>query len=268
MPLHLQWKDATTLPVDAEGITPDALLLEGVPRKQLRVGNGSAVLGELFQVSGDLDDGHLIVEGDLRHVSGIGRGMKAGRLTIRGDAGTRVGAEMSGGTIDVEGAVGDWAGAEMRGGQLRIKGQVGHGLGAAFPGSRIGMRDGVILVEGSAGDDVGLAMRRGLIAIAGTAGATLGRALVAGSIFVFGRVGPRFGAGMKRGTIVIQGMADVEPLPTFVPSGRWRPPFLTIYLKQLRAWGFPATLADASSGWERYNGDLAAGGQGEVLVGS
>ena len=244
MPLHLQWKDATTLPVDAEGITPDALLLEGVPRKQLRVGNGSAVLGELFQVSGDLDDGHLIVEGDLRHVSGIGRGMKAGRLTIRGDAGTRVGAEMSGGTIDVEGAVGDWAGAE------------------------IGMRDGVILVEGSAGDDVGLAMRRGLIAIAGTAGATLGRALVAGSIFVFGRVGPRFGAGMKRGTIVIQGMADVEPLPTFVPSGRWRPPFLTIYLKQLRAWGFPATLADASSGWERYNGDLAAGGQGEVLVGS
>jgi formylmethanofuran dehydrogenase subunit C len=112
-------------------------------------------------------------------------------------------------------------------------------------------------------------MRRGLIAVSGPAGDDLGHAMVAGSIFAFGPIGLRAGAGMKRGTLALFGRDDAfaEGLPpTFMPSGRGRPPFLTIYLRQLVRWGFPVPGAAFSGALERYNGDLAVHGQGEVLV--
>jgi formylmethanofuran dehydrogenase subunit C len=133
------------------------------------------------------------------------------------------------------------------------------------------MREGVILVEGSVGDDVGLAMRRGLIAITGAAGDGLGRAMIAGSIFTFGTVGHLAGAGMKRGTLALFGLPDPsnpDLLPTFAPSGRSRPPFVTLYLRRLRQWGFPVPEPAFSGMLERYNGDLVERGQGEVLIGS
>jgi formylmethanofuran dehydrogenase subunit C len=272
MPLTLLWRDATHLPVEAEGLRPDALSplpAAEAARTTVAVGNGSAELGDLFQVEGDGEDGHLMIEGDLRHVRRIGEAMASGRLTIRGDVGAGLGNAMSGGLIEVQGAVGDWAGAEMRGGRLHIRGSAGRFLGSALPGSRLGMREGVILVEGSIGHDAGLAMRRGLIAVSGPSGDDLGRGMVAGSVFVFGPIGARGGAGMKRGTLALFGLDDpsVTALPpTFTPSGRSRPPFLTIYLWQLVRWGFPVPEAAFSGAVERYNGDLAVHGQGEALV--
>jgi formylmethanofuran dehydrogenase subunit C len=272
MPLTLRWNAATPLPVDGEGLRPDALA--GLPavevaRRPILVGNTLAEVGELFRIEGEMDDGRLVIEGDLSSLRGLGRGMAAGRLTIRGDAGPHLGAGMAGGTIEVLGTAGDWAGAEMRGGMLHVRGGAGHGLGAAEPGSRLGMRDGVILVEGSIGDEAGLAMRRGLIAVLAAAGAGLGRAMVAGSIFAFGRVGPYPGAGMKRGTLALFGLQRPDAplvLPAFLPSGRYRPPFVTVYLRQLRAWGFPVPEASFGGTFERYNGDVVARGQGEILV--
>jgi len=272
MPLQLQWRGVTGLPVAAEGLAPVTLApLSPAQRDRwpLRVGNRSVPLAELFRIEGSIDDGHLVLEGDLRQVRQIGRGMTSGRLTIRGNVGTELGAEMTGGTIDVEGSVGDWAGAALGGGLIRIKGNAGKFLGAAYPGSRIGMREGVILVEGNVGDDTGLTMRRGLIAIAGAAGDGLGRALIAGSIFAFGPVGRLAGAGMKRGTLAFYGLLDPshpELLPTFAPSGRSRPAFLTIYLRRLRQWGFPVPESAFSGPLDRYNGDLGTRGQGEVLI--
>ncbi|MBX6314344.1 MAG: formylmethanofuran dehydrogenase subunit C, partial [Isosphaeraceae bacterium] len=119
MPLTLRWKGSTTLAVEADGLRPDTLAgLSAAEAARLPavVGNISAELGELFEVAGDGADGHLVLEGDLRAVRGIGRGMASGRLTVQGDAGTHLGAGMSGGMIEVEGSVGDWAGAELRGG--------------------------------------------------------------------------------------------------------------------------------------------------------
>src|SRR5262245_5457418 len=274
MPLHLQWRAATRLPVEAEGLLPAALAsLSAAERARwpLKVGNASVALGELFRIEGSGDDGRFVLEGDLRQVRRLGQGMATGTLTIRGDVGAELGAGMSGGTIDVEGAVGDRAGAAMRGGLLRIKGRAGNGLGAADPGSRSGMREGVILVEGDVGDDAGLAMRRGLIAIAGAAGDGLGRALIAGSIFAFGPVGRPAGAGMRRGTLALFGLPDPsnpDLLPTFAPSGRSRPPFVTLYLRRLKQWGFPVSEPAFSGTLERYNGDLVERGQGEILIGS
>lgn len=272
MAITLKWRDATSLSVDAENLNPDRLLALSaaeVAHLWLPTGNTSAEVGELFAVNGETSDGQLRLEGDLRHVRRIGHGMASGAITIRGDVGGLLGAEMSGGLIEVKGNVGDWAGAEMRGGRLVVHGCVGDALGAAMPGSRLGMREGVILVVGDAGDDIGLGMRRGLIAVSGRTGDGLGRSLIAGSIFAFGPAGRRAGAGMKRGTLVFLGPSS-QPgfavLPTFVSAGRYRPPFLTIYLRQLRAWGVPVPESAFSAVLERYNGDLVEQGQGEVWV--
>lgn len=274
MPLQLSWRAATALAVEVDGLLPAAMARLSAGERAtwpVKVGNAAVALAELFRIDGSCDDGVLVIEGDLRQVRRLGQGMGAGMLTIRGDVGDEVGAGMSGGTIEVEGDVGAWAGAAMRGGLLRIKGRAGDFLGAAYPGARSGMREGVILVEGDVGDDVGLAMRRGLIAIAGASGIGLGRGLIAGSIFSFGPVGRLAGAAMKRGTLALFGLDDpANPslLPTFAPSGRSRPPFVTLYLRQLARWGFPVPEPAFSGTLDRYNGDLVVRGQGEILVGS
>jgi formylmethanofuran dehydrogenase subunit C len=131
------------------------------------------------------------------------------------------------------------------------------------------MTEGVILVGGSAGDDAGIARRRGLIAVRGGVGVGAGRWMIAGSLFAFGPVGPFAGMGMRRGTIALFGQSDPSRpglLPTFGASGRDRPPFLTLYLKQLAAWGFDVPPAVFSGSLARYNGDRADRGQGEILV--
>ena len=269
MPLTLKWRDATSLPVEATGLNPEALAslaARDVARSTVPVGNTMALVGDLFELSGDSTDGRLVFEGNLSRVRGLGQGMSSGTISIHGPAGPRLGAEMSGGRIDVHGDVAGWAGAEMRGGVLHVHGNAAEGLGAAFPGSPIGMREGIIFVDGQVGPDAGLAMRRGLIAIAGSTGDGLGRAMVAGSIFAFGTPGRRIGAGMKRGTILLADRERVELLPTFARAGRFQPPFVALYLRRLRHWGFAVPEAAFTSAWERYNGDLVGHGQGEVLV--
>jgi formylmethanofuran dehydrogenase subunit C len=272
MPLTLRWRAATQLPVEADGLLPASLAThspEALARLAVPLGNTSAELGELFAIEGTVHDETIVFEGDLRPVRRIGRGLGSGTIIVRGDTGAELGAEMTGGTIAVEGAAGDYAGAEMSGGLIQIRGSAGKSLGSAYPGSRLGMREGVILVEGTVGSGAGLSMRRGLIAVSGTAGDDLGHALIAGSIFVFGSVGRRAGASMKRGTLALFGTGDAkafEPLPTFAPTGRFRPHFLTIYLRRLRQWGFPVPETAFSSLMDRYNGDLVERGQGEILI--
>ncbi len=272
MALTLRWREKTELTVEGAGLDPGSLgslSSTEVALKQIPVGNTQAELGDLFALEGDAADGHLVIEGNLKNVRRIGQGMASGRLTVKGNVGPEAGSGMSGGSLTIHGDAGPWAGAEMRGGILRIHGNAGDFVGAAYPGSRLGMKDGVILVDGNVGEDVGLSMRRGLIAIMGGSGDGLGRGMVAGSIFAFGAVGKRLGAGMKRGTLALFGKTGILPpgiLPTFVASGTLRPPFLSIYLKQLKEWGFPIPEATFSGTLHRYNGDLVEGGQGEILV--
>jgi formylmethanofuran dehydrogenase subunit C len=270
MPLTLSWLGATRLPVEGEALRPElvaGLSAAEVARRRLPVGNRTAEVGELFRVGGEPADGQLVIEGDMRSLSGLGRGMSSGSLHIRGTAGPYLGAEMSGGSILLEGDAGDWAGAAMRGGELSIRGNAGDQLGSALPGARLGMREGVILVHGRIGNEAGRTLRRGLIAVRGDAGDDLGHDVIAGSIFVFGAVGRRPGAGLKRGTLALLGPQPTL-LPTFRLACRYRPVFLTLYLRQLQAWGFPVP-GDASGGLvDRYNGDLLAGGKGEILISS
>jgi formylmethanofuran dehydrogenase subunit C len=265
--LLLKYHGTTTVPIEAECLTPDHLA--GKSLTELRTlpvqhGNAQVPLAEFFTLEGDGSDGEVVIEGDCSRVKWIGAGMTRGRITIRGHAGMHLGAEMAGGEIHVHGHAGDWVGAEMRGGRIHIYGDAGHLVGGAYRGSRVGMRGGVILVDGKAGNEVGCTMRRGLIAIGGNAGDFAGVSMIAGSIFIFGQPGIRTGAGMKRGTIAL---LDGKPqlLPTFRPDCVYRPIFMSIYLRQLRAWGFPFAEEHLHGLYQRYSGDLVALGKGEVL---
>ncbi|GIW87875.1 MAG: formylmethanofuran dehydrogenase subunit C [Isosphaeraceae bacterium] len=270
MSLRLIWRDATRLPVDGGRLRPDGLA-DLAPAEaaavRLPVGNGEVSLGDLFAVSGlDAPPGTLRIEGDLRGVARVGQGMGSGHLIVSGNLGSDVGSEMTGGRIDVYGNVGPWAAAEMRGGLIHVHGHAGDRLGSARPGSRLGMRDGIVLVDGDAGACVGQSMRRGLIAVGGAIGPAAGHAMIAGSLFVFGSAGMHPGLGMRRGTLLFgTGIDPALLLPTFVPSGHDRPPFLAVYLRELAALGFKPA-GRRTPRLRRYNGDLSIGGQGEILV--
>ena len=265
--LHLQYTGTTSIPLEAECLTPDQLAgktLAEIAKLPLQHGNAPAPLAEFFTISGDPEDKEIVIEGDCSRVKWIGAGMTAGRITIHGNAGMHLGAEMKGGQIQLHGHAGDWVGAEMRGGHIHVHGNAGHLVGAGYRGSRVGTRGGVILIDGNAGNEIGANMRRGLIAVGGDAGDFAGVSLIAGSVFVFGQPGIRLGAGMKRGTIALFG--DLPPLlPTFRLDCLYRPAFMSLYLRQLRAWGFSFPDEYLHGSYQRYSGDLVSLGKGEVL---
>lgn len=264
--LLLKYHGTTTIPVEAEVITPDVLADKSpaeIAALPVQHGNAQAPLGEFFSVEGDASDRDVVVEGDCGRVKWLGAGMRTGRLTIRGNAGMHVGSEMTGGTLHVYGNVGDWPGAEMRGGLLHVHGDAGHLAGAGYRGSRLGMRGGALLIDGKAGNEVGAGMRRGLVCVGGDTGDFTGVGLIAGSVFVFGQPGIRTGANMKRGTIALFNPSAL--LPTFRYDCVYRPPFMHVYLRQLRQWDFAPAERYAVGSYRRFSGDLVALGKGEVL---
>jgi formylmethanofuran dehydrogenase subunit C len=228
----------------------------------VRYGNERARVGEFFAVSGSGDDVRL--EGDLSLVRLVGAGMTAGRLTVAGDVGMHVGAGMHGGELHVEGDAGDWAGAGMRGGTLVVRGTAGNRLGGVYPGERAGMRGGEIVVHGDAGEQAGAGLRRGLIAVAGRIGDATGLRMLAGTIVALGGLGPRAGAGMRRGSIVT--MAPATPPATFVFSCTYRPPFLRLYMRRLRALGLAVSDDQIDGRYARWCGDGLELRRGEVLI--
>jgi len=130
------------------------------------------------------------------------------------------------------------------------------------------MRGGTILVRGRVGNEVGCAMRRGLIVVGGDTGDFTGVMALAGSIFVFGKLGVRAGASMKRGTIVTYQQGDGPPplLPTFKYDCDYRPAWIAVYLRELRALGFAPPDGAPAGRYRRYSGDLTELGKGEILV--
>lgn len=265
--LRLRYHGTTTIPVEAECIRPDTLAGKSpaeIALLPVQHGNAAVPLGEFFHVEGDAGDGQVVIEGDCSRVKLLGSGMESGRLVVHGPVGMHLGAEMTGGDIEVHGHAGDWVGAEMRGGKIHVHGNAGHLVGAAYRGGRRGMLGGALLIDGKAGNEIGSAMRRGLIAIGGDTGDFTGVSVIAGSIFVFGTLGQRPGAGMKRGSVVACGPPPAL-LPTFRHDCDYAPVFLSLYLRQLRAWGFVVPEPLFQGSWRRFSGDLVALGKGEIL---
>ena len=269
MTLTLAYQGETSIPVEIEGITPEAVRgesLDEIRRREIFHGNRKLPLGEMFEVSGDPSDARWEMSGDLSGVHWIGAHMKEGEIHIHGPAGRHIGSEMRGGQIHVHGDAGDWVGGEMHGGLIHVRGRAGHLIGAAYRGSSRGMTGGMILIEGDAGNEIGHTMRRGWICIGGRSGDTAGFNMIAGSIFLFGETGIRYGAGMRRGTIGLFGIDELNLLPTFRHACRFRPPILPLMFEDLRRHAYPFEPSLATATYDLYHGDMLDGGRGEVLV--
>jgi formylmethanofuran dehydrogenase subunit C len=266
MSLILSYITPTPIPVEIEGLTPEAIReksLDEIRRWEIVRGNRKLPLGEVFQVDGDPADMTWDMRGNLASVHWIGAHMREGTIRIHGPAGRHLGSQMRGGRITVDGDAGDWVGGEMHGGLIHVHGRAGDLVGAAYRGSAKGMSGGTILIDGAAGNEVGHSMLRGLIAIGGPAGDAICFNMLAGTVLVFGECGIRPGAGMRRGTIGLFGPARPQLLPTFRFACRYQPVVLSLLSLTLTDYDFPHQKVSEVA---LYNGDLLDGGRGEVLV--
>jgi formylmethanofuran dehydrogenase subunit C len=259
-------KQRPHVPLEAELLTPD--VIAGLSHDEVRalpvvLGKRKYRLDDFFEVEGPGGD-EIEIRGNVERVKWIGRGMTRGRITIDGSAGMHLGAYMKGGTIDVAGSVSDWVGAEMRGGVIRVGGDAGGQIGAAYRGSLSGMNGGTILVEGSAGIELGMRMRRGIIAVKGKVRDFAGLQMKGGTIVLMGGAEIRTGAWMVRGTII--SLAPLRLLPTFSDAGAYNPVFVRIYANHLRPFGFNLPVEADKGNYQRYTGDTAVPGKGEILV--
>lgn len=264
----LKPKIESRIPVEAECISPDIFSDKSVPEiENLSVleGNQERKLEDFFDVEEEKEDEWTIeIRGDVPTVRHIGTEMSSGKINIKGDAGMHLGSEMKGGEITVEGDVEDWTGENMKGGVIRINGDGGNFLGAASWGKTAGMTGGIIIVEGETGRETGKKMRRGIIAVKGNAGNFPGNRMTGGTIICYGDFGDRPGAGMDRGTLIAYNAPEL--LPTFKYNSTYNPNFLRVLLRELGKHDLPIEEKHITGLYERYSGDLAALGKGEVLV--
>jgi formylmethanofuran dehydrogenase subunit C len=256
-------KEEPSVPLEAEMLSPDVtvkLTNEEIRRLPVYLGKRQLRVDDFFAVDGEASD-QLEIHGDTGRVKWIGRGMTRGRITIRGRAGMHVGAYMAGGAIEVDGDVSDWLGAEMSGGFIRVHGNAGGQVGAAYRGSLSGMTDGTVIVDGSAGLEVGMRMKRGTIVIGKPVRDFAGLQMKGGTIVLCGGAELRTGAWMNRGTIV--SLTPIQLLPTFGYASTYNPIFLRLYARHLSAFGL---ALPAGGSYQRYTGDAAVPGKGEILV--
>ncbi len=256
------------VPVEAECISPDVFSgrsVEELKALELLWGNKKKNLADVFNIEQASEGAEeIFISGDVAAVKHIGAGMGKGKVVIEGNVGMHLGREMKGGEIIVHGSVGDWLGAEMIGGLINVKGNAQNLVGSGYRGSKVGMKGGTIVIEGDAGQEVGELMRRGTIVVRGKLGALAGALMTGGSIVCFGDIGERAGAGMDRGTIIA--FNPPKLLPTFKFSCTYNPTFVRAFLPSLKKYNLPLKREYVEGLYDRYCGDIAALGKGEILV--
>ena len=150
----------------------------------------------------------------------------------------------------------DYIGYKMMSGQITVEGDCGDFLGAQMQG-------GAIICNGNVGDRVGDQMRRGLILIDGDAGDYLASRMIGGTIGVYGEVGKLTGFGMKRGTILLKNKADLHA--TIQDCGTHNFPFLVLLFQSFKEFSTRFNVITNQRA-QRFAGDLACNGNGEILV--
>jgi formylmethanofuran dehydrogenase subunit C len=264
----LTLKDQPSVPLEAEMISPDVmapLAADAIRALPVHLGKRQRTLGEFFDLALDgAASEEIEIRGDLTKVKWIGKGMTKGRIAVTGNVGMHLGAYMKGGTIEVSGNAADWVGGEMSGGLIRVRGNAGGQVGAAYRGSMAGMTDGTILIEGTAGLEVGMRMKRGIIAIGGPVRDFAGLQMKGGTLVIRKGAELRTGAWMIRGTII--SLTPVQLLPTFSYASTYNPTFLRLYARHLASVGFDLPYDEKDGVYQRYTGDTAVPGKGELLI--
>lgn len=263
--LTLTLKTQTRQRIDLSPLTPDHLTGKSaaeIAATELQCGNQKLRTDAIFDIAGD-DTNDIVIKNANGKLNFIGSQMRGGSITVHGDAGSYLGFQMKKGGITVHGNVDAYAASGMAGGTLHIHGNVGDFLASAIPGDRKGMKGGLVLVTGNAGDRVGDQMRRGIILIEGNAGAYCASRMLAGTIGVMGSVGEYIGFGMRRGTVLLLNTPKLHS--TIQDCGTHTLPFLSLMFKSFR--GLPSKFAELSKNRvQRYAGDIANDGKGEILI--
>lgn len=251
--------------IDMAPLTPDHLAdktIAEIAAIELLCGNRRLRVDSLFELSGG-DAGNLVIRNANGKLDFIGRGMKQGSITVAGNAGSYLGFQMKKGEITVNGNADAYAASGMAGGLLRVNGNVGDFLASAIPGDRKGMKGGTVIVSGNAGDRAGDQMRRGIVLIEGNAGAYCASRMLAGTIGVMGSVGDHVGYGMRRGTLLLFSTPGLHA--TLQDCGSHTLPFLSLMFNSFKH--LPSKFAGIQRNRvQRYAGDLANDGKGEILV--
>jgi formylmethanofuran dehydrogenase subunit C len=251
--------------IDCSPLTPDTLAGKSITEIgaiELQSGKLKLRADAVFDIAGD-DASDLVFMNSCDKLDYIGSVMQSGRITVHGDAGWYLGFQKKSGDIVLHGNAGGFAASGMAGGTLHIHGNVGDYLASAIPGDRKGMKGGLVIVTGNAGERVGDQMRRGIVLIEGNVGAYCASRMLAGTIGVLGSVGDYVGYGMRRGTLLLFSQPKLHA--TLQDCGTHTLPFLKLMFKSFG--GLPSKFAAINKNRvQRYAGDLANDGKGEILV--
>lgn len=251
--------------IDCSPLTPDNLADKStadIAAIELCSGKQKLRVDAVFTISSG-DASHIVINKSCNKLDYIGHGMKAGHITVHGDAGSFLGFQMTGGEIILHGNADAFAASGMAGGMIHIHGNVGDFLAAAIAGDRKGMQGGTVIVTGNAGDRVGDQMRRGTLLIEGNVGSYCASRMLAGTIGVLGTVGSYIGYGMRHGTLLLTKTPALHA--TIQDCGLHTLPFLSLMFKSFG--NLPSKFAKISkTRVQRYAGDLANDGKGEILV--
>jgi len=240
------------------------LELSEIAAIKLQNGKRKLRVDELFSIEGS-DTQNIIIKNSFAKLDFIGKELDGGSITVEGDAGAYLGLGLKSGEITVTGNAGLYAGCEMKKGYLEVSGNVGDFLGGALPGNKMGMKGGTILVKGNAGERVGDHLRRGTILIEGNAGDYCGSRMTAGTIAVMGQTGRYLGYAMRRGTLLLWNPPQLSA--SFNDCGTHTLAFLPMLFDAFKS--LNSRFAESSEVFnrvQRYAGDMAEIGRGEVLV--
>ncbi len=150
----------------------------------------------------------------------------------------------------------DYIGHKMTRGQITVENDCGDFLGCQ-------MRGGRIICHGNAKDRIGDQMRRGLILIDGNAGDYCGSRMIAGTIGIYDSVGRYVGFAMKRGTILLTKTPKLHA--SIQDCGTHTLPFLALLFNSFKTIPTHFNIIK-SQRVQRFAGDLACNGNGEILV--
>lgn len=264
------YKGSTSVRLDMRWLSEAVMQADGnndINKREISVGNKKIAIGELFDISGSISADEIVLENSNSKMDYIGHALPSGaKITINGDCGHYVGAELAGGTLKIDGSVLDYAGCAMVAGLIEISGNGGNYTGSAYSGAKKGMAGGTVLIHGDAGHFTGDLMRRGTIMVVGNLGDYCGSRMIAGTIANLGTIGKQVGVGMRRGTLLLPHKPK-DVISGFHDCGRHSLGYLTLLLHELRRHkSLFQSLHPMRRRVQRYMGDSAVDGQGEMLI--
>lgn len=253
--------------VDLSALTPDRLALKSlaeIEKTEIGTTRASIKAGDLFKITeGDLKK--LRYEGGSSRFDLLGAKLLPGfTIEVKGDVGAQVGRLAKGGRIIVSGDAGVHAASGNLGAHIEIGGDVGDFLAGPLAGELAGMAGGRVIVRGKAGARAGDRLRRGILIIEGAAGEDLGSRLIAGTIIALGKTRGRVGYLNKRGSLVLAKRPELSP--TYVDCGPQLLTFAKVFARALKADSAEAAALLGSGKLQRYGGDTAVFGKGEILT--